>query len=248
MNQMFAAVALPLLSAVLTGCGAPALSSISKSFSSSLSIGHPTSFDVKGVGVCSQMQVNFGDGTPPQNLTNVDFNGTPTITHTYTGWGGPKTIKAEGITNCVGTVSTQVNLLPVFKVFGIAMNGNGLVCQFIPNIPAIRARTVLHTRAISDVVGDNAEIAFGCAFNGCHYDLRGANIAAGPSYPFPTLRKWSMVFRIGTQTEQGPTTLTDAATFIARQAGGLELCVNGTDLWNASGGWGVRVSADEPAP
>jgi hypothetical protein len=88
----------------------------------------------------------------------------------------------------------------------------------------------------------NVKINFGCSFNGCIYDADGEpNSSASSSFPFPGLRKYSLVLQVGTQIAQGGTNM----SFVTNQGGLLQLCVNDEQLNDNTGAWGVGISVDE---
>ena len=139
-----------------------------------------------------------------------------------------------------------MKITPEEKIIGYMPN-KVTACSPVPNMPALRKHTLVHAsvvRGISPV----SEIDFGCPFNGCHYDLMGLNSPAPPDFAFPGLRMYSMVLKVGTQTEQGPTDPFRETRFTTNQAGPLEVCVNDNALSDNSGGWGVIISIDDLGP
>jgi hypothetical protein len=85
-------------------------------------------------------------------------------------------------------------------------------------------------------------VDFGCPFAGCLYGIGGKpQSIAGSRFPFPGLREFSLVLRIGTQVEQGGFNV----SFVANQTAPLELCMNDDLLSDNSGAWGVFLTVDE---
>lgn len=206
----------------------------------------PLEIRVYGRGPCTLLEVEFGDGqkTEVRNAdlakSEEDSQSPLVLSHSYRGLPGPKQIRAKGVTNCAGTASADFDLLlpdgrPAY-VLGL-QQPLPTACTPVPSIGPLRAGTVVRVTT-TDVQTTN----YGCPFGGCVYgpDGKPASSAAAP-FPFPGMREFSQVWRIGTQIEQGGA----SATFTVRQSGSLEICVNDHVLADNRGAWRVDVSADE---
>ena len=117
-----------------------------------------------------------------------------------------------------------------------------MACDVMPNTKPIRMGS---TVSITEVPG--TLMNFGCAGDvTCINNTAGNSGATHPGFPFPDLRRHSLVLRIidangGEQWEQGmPVT-----RFVANRTGPLEFCVNDTVLTDNSGAWVLDVSVDE---
>ena len=136
---------------------------------SAIRLDRPGTFIVSGKGTCTKMRLDFGDGSPTEDLDNVDLTANPKYTHTFTGWGGGKTVTAEGITNCVGKVNTRFTIEPSVFTLGYVQPVS-TACVALPNRPALDNRALVHVTALPTPV-----INFGCPFNGCVYGADGKN-------------------------------------------------------------------------
>ena len=106
-------------------------------------------------------------------------------------------------------------------------------------IPRMLVQVSVQT--VSGISGIN----FGCS--GCVYNADGSpGTAAASSFPFPGLREYSVVFRIGSQVVQGGTD----TRFTTTASGPLEFCLNDgdNDLTNNVGGFDVTISVDQLGP
>ena len=231
------------LAAGLLGCSGPAIQGITGQGGT---LGGVTNFVLTGTGVCGMVQLDFGDGTSPVQVPDYDFANPKTISHTYTGWAGRKTVKAGSIQNCVGSPEIIFVVKPIkFSVGYVPTLADA--CGPIPNRPPLRKNTKVHVTAIpgapdaSGTPGPTAKINFGCPLNGCIYDEDGMAGAAPSNYPFPNFRPFSLVLRVGPDLYQGGTD----ATFTVKTAGTLEMCRNEGNFANHTGGWGVNIDVDE---
>lgn len=218
-------------------------------------MGQPIEFKIKGVGNCTLGKLDFGDGQST-NFGPFDFGQTGalrtlSLTHTYQGWPGPKTVTAEGVTNCVGKATRSMRL---FKgnpntssanqqalVIGFSQRTGtpATTCTPVQGVAPLRRNTVVGVKTNPD---PNVRINFGCPFSGCVYNADGeANSVAPNQFPFPGLRKYSLVLRIGTQIVQGGTNM----SFTTSQTGPLEICVNDDVLHDNNGAWGIEFLVDE---
>lgn len=222
-----------------------------------------TNFRIVGHGSCGTAGVSFGDGT--KTTRDADFASTTSqtwvdVSHAYTqspsldprAWPGPKTVHAFSVTNCVGEANLRVNVLlkntdaagatffsPTFSV-GLAQP-TAMACNVATHTRPIRSGAKVF---ISEVPG-GPEINFGCALGGCINNTGGNAGTVDAGFPFPSMRRHSLVLRIvgasGTQLVQG----SPRTEFIAQQTGPLEFCVNDDVLADNLGGWGLEVLVDE---
>lgn len=222
-------------------------------------------FLVSGQGDCGTIGVKYGDGA--QQNANGHFSRLKPydipFQHEYTTqfppgprvWPGPRTVHAYSVANCVGEAKMQLYVLhkktnaagqvefaPTFKV-GMAPT-DPMACNVVPNTRPIRKGSIV---SITEVPG-GPMMNFGCAFNGCTNNTAGNSGATHPGFPFPELRRHSLVLRIVSatgemQVEQGQ----PITRFVANVDGPLEFCVNDTVLSDNSGAWALDVSVDETA-
>ncbi|MGZ9196884.1 MAG: hypothetical protein ACXW4I_10720 [Candidatus Deferrimicrobiaceae bacterium] len=113
-------------------------------------------------------------------------------------------------------------------------------CNDVPGISLpLRRNTKVRIKTNPD---PNVRINFGCLLNTCVYDADGEPNSSAPSgFPFPGLRKYSLVFRVGQQIVQGGTNM----NFTTNQGGLLQVCVNDERLDDNTGAWGIGISVDE---
>lgn len=219
-------------------------------------------FQVSGQGKCGTIGVNYGDGA----LVNTNGNfylftpGLIYFAHEYTtqrplgprAWPGPRTVHAYSVSNCVGEARMPLNVLiertnaagqvEFFPAFRVGLAPTAMACNVLSNTRPIRKGS---TVSITEIPG-SPMINFGCAFNGCTNNTAGNSGATHPGFPFPGLRRHSLVLRIvsasgETQEEQGQ----PITRFVANVDGPLEFCVNDTVLSDNSGAWALDVSVDE---
>jgi hypothetical protein len=213
-------------------------------------LGVVSRFQPTGSGVCDKIQVDFGDGTTPVELTNVDFANPPTVTHTYTGWAGKKTVKAGSLQNCVGAPEMIYTIKPASYKVGYTPTPvdncvpvpNKPPVPPMPNKPDLRKGTVVHVMAIPNASGGTAKINFGCPLNGCIHDEDGISGQAPAGYPFPGFRPFSLVMKVGNEYYQGGTNTTFRTT---GPPAPLEMCRNEGQLANHTGAWGIDIDVDE---
>jgi hypothetical protein len=241
----------------LNGCnGVNLLQSIRLSSTSAITLGVRQTFVLEGKGTCQSVDVDWGDGTIETNVVPVPGQRieletsnleTRYLLHAYTGWGGGKTITVKG-NGCEGTIRGRFNADPSTRTIGWAQPapaGTTGVCQTSPGLPAMIPRMLVKVsvQMISGIAGIN----FGCFAGGCVYNADGRpGTAAASSFPFPGLREYSVVFRIGSQVVQGGS----ETQFTTTAAGPLEFCLNDGDasLMNNAGGFDVRISVDQLGP
>lgn len=222
-----------------------------------------SSFKVKGQGTCDAIGVNWGDGdrqTMPGNFDRLP-DGVLFLSHKYReqyypygllAWPGPKTVHVYSVNNCAGEAKLRINVLtertdlsgnaifsPTFN-FGLGQP-TSTACTAIANTRPLRAGATVH---ISEASG--TRINFGCAGNACTYNMNGGTDPTPSHFPFPEMRKHSLVLRIVSadgqeQRAQGGT----QASFVVDKGGALEVCVNDTILSDNSGAWGIKILVDE---
>jgi hypothetical protein len=186
-------------------------------------------FTVNGQGQCRRLRVDWGDNSAPSEATSVDLGVGARFTHTFSGWNGLKTVTAEGVDGCSGKVRTTVPIPPTR--YRLAYAAGPRVCDPIPNRPAVprNARVRVQTEP-------SPRINFGCPLGTCVHDADGKAGPAGTGFPFPALRPFSLVLRVGSQVAQGGT----FTSFVTTQAGPLEVCVNDGVLTDNAGGWEIH--------
>jgi hypothetical protein len=190
-----------------------------------------------GVGTCKKIRINWGDGTTVDEYSNVDLvSHSTSYPHDYSGWGGGKTVTVEAVDGCVGFVSTKFVVAPAVYRLAYAQPGPN-TCDAVPDKPFVhKGNLVLITTDPEPVMN------FGCPLGGCIYDADGKNLSvAAARFPFPGLREFSLVLRVGSQVVQGGTDM----RFVVTQDGPLEVCVNDDYLRDNSGGWLVRIRVDQ---
>jgi hypothetical protein len=68
-------------------------------------------FIFSGTGTCDAVNIDWGDGqTETRRLQGVDLSGpvaARTVTHSFTGWTGGKTVTVEATGGCEGRVNTR---------------------------------------------------------------------------------------------------------------------------------------------
>jgi hypothetical protein len=246
-----------LVVAALNGCnGVNLLQGIRLSSTSAITLGVRQTFVLEGKGTCQSVDVDWGDGTIETNVIpvsgqRIEFETsnieTRYLLHSYTGWGGGKTVTVKG-NGCEGTVRGRFNADPSTRAIGWAQPapaGTTGACQTSPGMPAMIARMLvkISVQPISGIPGIN----FGCFAGGCVYDPDGRPGTVAPaSFPFPGLREYSVVFRVGSQVVQGGR----ETQFTTTAAGPLEFCLNDgdNDLTNNAGGLDVTISVDQLGP
>ncbi len=232
---------------------------------------HEVTFKVWGRGKCGSVGLNFGDGTPVVFSGPVDFGDQGTtpweVKHTYSfsSWPGAKTVHAYSAQNCSGLATLPQNILhknlnsPGYRAdFWLAFFQPGaqacghdslstyehLYSSPVPprpqvTVPPLRPNSRVYVTTNPDPA---IKINFGCVFSGCIYDANGEpNSSAPANYPFPNLRKYSLVFRVGGQVVQGGTSM----NFTAASGGTLEVCVNDDNWSDNTGAWGIKFIVDE---
>jgi hypothetical protein len=163
-------------------------------------------------------------------LNQVLDNVSSQAAHTYAGWPGKKLVHVKGVNGCLGDVSKEITV-------GIGPDGRedfalGLcfgprcslplpttsVCNIVtPTHPMPPIRTGTGVRIQTD--GGTIDYGSGQIFNASG----NAAVPTPAGYLFPNRKKFSLVYRIGSddfQGEAGP------VTFTPTQTAGLEVCAN----------------------
>lgn len=196
----------------------------------------PTTFIVAGRGTCGRIRVLFGDGKS-QEIGPANLEAGVYVNHTYTDWGGPKKVTAETVQDCIGRTSTEVTVERTAFVVGM-LNPIRTACNAIPGTLNVRAGSTI--RIASDGTPEFL-MNFGGVVN------RGIDgspeTALGPpfDFPFPGLKAHSLVLRMGSQVEQGG----NGVSFVVRETGPLEICINDDVLADNTGAWRFSISVDE---
>jgi len=220
-----------------------------------------TIFQLDGQGKCGTIGIKYGDGAQESMAGNFFRTGGLLLpSHVYTtqhppgpkAWPGPKTVHAYSVANCVGEAKMQLNVLlrrtnasgqvEFTPTFRIGMTPAAVACNVPSNTRPVRRGSTI---SITEVPG-GPMMNFGCASNGCTNNTTGNSGATHPGFPFPELRRHSLVLRIVSaggerQVVQGQ----PVTRFVADVDGALEFCVNDTALSDNSGGWLLDVSVDE---
>jgi len=212
-------------------------------------MGRPVQASVQGTGNCSLLRIQWGDGQT-SDIANQDFGTSTNVNyarteHIYTGWPGDKRVVVEGVTNCAGTASADFTLinevspsdLRASTVIGLSQPVS-TTCTTVPNRPPLRADTVVSITVNPTLQPTN----YGCPFGGCVYDADGKPGSSAPSrFPFPSLREFSLVLRVGGDVYQGGMN----TRFVTKNPGALEICVNDDNLSDNRGDWGLTITIDE---
>jgi len=254
-----------LLVSILLGCRSQRVHvNLIKSVELSLNNTHPTlglpfTVHVNGSGTCSGILIDWGDGATDVTGTcadNSNASGTGEklfqcdVTHTYSGWGGGKTVTAmvkNGTTTCEGRAMLRFTVTPLTTHIGFVRPGPN-VCDPVPSKPALANRTLVKITTVP-VTTRCGGIWYQNENPHC-YDAEGGVVADSASdpppsrFPFQGMRKFSLVLRIGTQLVQGGTNV----QFTTNQSAPLELCVNEPTPTAGHGGYQVNISTDQLGP
>jgi hypothetical protein len=260
-KQTVMRIAAMLSTATLAACSTPAIHSIkhnTRALTPTLSpdrkedvrefnrivLNRPSSgFTVSGRGVCGKIRVLFGDGTS-QEVGPADLATGVGVGHTYTGWGGPKKVTAETVSDCMGRTSTEVMVEPTFKAVGMGATGLTSACNVLAGVPPLRQGSRV---TVGDASNGQAKMNMGGFVPPRGID-GSPEVALGPpfTFPFPGLKAHSLVLRINSsngssQIEQGGI----GKSFVVRNTGPLELCINDDNIFDNTGAWGVTLEVDE---
>lgn len=196
-------------------------------------------FVFTGGGTCDEAIVDFGDGDTVK-LFNVS-SWPHRETHFYSGWGGVKNIRLKGLINCVGDVTTPLNVGHApdgRQTFLLAYRPNLSVCNQVPNVRSVRAGSVVRLEA------NGTKIRYGIP----EFDASGDRSATAPStFAFQNMRPFSLVYKIGTDTFQGEV---GRVIIRANQTAPLEICVNDHPAQlgdNSSNGVRIEIGIAEAA-
>jgi hypothetical protein len=195
-------------------------------------------FMVTGVGKCQELTIDWGDDSALDRRTNVDLMGEP-VSHTYSGWPGGKTVTVQAVSGCGGSARTRFSIEPSVVTIGWARDPtrNVATCNPTPEKPDLPSMSLVHITSPPMPV-----VNFSCQFNGCIYDADGRpGSAAAAPFPFPGLREYSLVLRVGNQVFQGG----KDAQFTVTTGGTLELCQNTNNPATVTGGWQVDIKVNE---
>ena len=241
---------------LLSGCAGKAnvIQSVELSSSTTIpAVGTPVGVYVKGVGVCPGLAIDWGDGA-------VDFPGGPydlatpaRLSHTYSVWGGGKTVTAMATTNaCAGRANTRFKLPPVVNKFPFPQLSPPPAtgrppCRPLPGAftAPLPVPTLVHLTTIPTANGTDL-IDYGCPFQGCRYNADGkaGSVATAP-FPFPGLKEYSLVLRVGTELFQGGTDV----RFTPAQNAMLEICLNDdAPTRNRTGGYEIHIEVNQLGP
>jgi hypothetical protein len=207
-------------------------------------INTPVAVTVNGIGRCTEMEIDWGDGS--RTVGAVNLSPGPTYTHTYKEIGGGKTVTVLGTIGCEGRVVTRFNMEPA--VFALALSQvqspTAQTCSVVPNFPSVRSHYLIHITTVP--ASGNNGINFGCSpLRSCTYDADGRPGSISDSrFPFPGLREYSLVVRVSSQVVQGGTNM----SFTTTDAGSLEVCLNDDDITNNTGGYQINISVDQLGP
>ena len=205
-------------------------------------LGQPVDFSVSGFGSCT-LTVDWGDGTPTQQVYKTIGIGPPQLTHTYNGWAGGKTVTVHGGTNCPGTARTRFTIAPSTWTIGWAVRdsaGQVLTCVRVPGKPQLAPNSLVKVTADT-----YPYVKFAYAIDARKFDPDGwPGTSAVSPFPFEGFREFSLVLRVGSELFQGGTN----TRFVTTTGGVLEMCQNDYDTTDNSGGWSIRFEVDELGP
>jgi hypothetical protein len=252
-------LALPLVSLPLVLCGCNTggvIQSVALAPGQTPTLGQPVDVIISGSGVCTILQVNWGDdGNIFTDYNNLDLGAGAHITHTYTGWPGGRTVTVKAQYQCDGSARMRfialsaTNSLPTASlVWRREPTGNRGTCGELPGMPQLNKNSLVHITSPPSPPPPAPQIVvnFGCPFDGCIYDVDGrAGSSAASPFLFPGFREYSLVLRMGSdgpQFQGGKS----ATPFSVPDGGTLNFCMN-TDRpdANITGGWEVDIQVDE---
>jgi hypothetical protein len=213
----------------------------------------PVALRVHGKGNCSVVMARCGNGLSanPFGLGH-DFGAAPNevplaVSCKYDqSYPGFKTVEVHSNgSDCIGQATLRLRVLKMATgsphsgfMLGFGQPGP-TACGEVPHVLPLRSGTKVTIKTNPDPA---VKINFGCIFGGCIYDADGEPNSSAPNgFPFPGLRKYSLVLRIGTQVVQGGTNV----SFVTNTGGLLEVCVNDDQLADNTGAWGIGIDVDE---
>jgi hypothetical protein len=204
----------------------------------------PISFNVQGVGSCSDLTIEWGDSSPLEHWTNRTLGGF-NAKHTYSDWPGGKTVTVRAVSGCVGNARTRFKIEPSTLQIGWDRdpNRNIAVCNDTTLLAGLNVQALAPMSLVHITSPPTPVVNFGCPFNGCIYDADGkAGSSAAAPFPFLGFREFSLVLRVGPQLFQGGKNV----QFTVPVGGNLELCQNtNNSAANMTGGWEVDIEVDE---
>jgi hypothetical protein len=233
------------------------LQSVSLGLGESAGLNKQLRFVLGGTGTCERVNVDWGDGITESGVVpvpgqRIEFSSSNvesrTLTHTFTGWGGGKTVTVVAASGCEGKVTLRFNAPPVSRRVGFMQPGTGTgTCATVSSnpLPTMIPHMLVHVQTFPAEPPHERGINFGCA--GCVYDADGRpGSVADPTFPFPGLREYSLVLRIGSKSFQGGTNV----QFTTTTSGPLELCLNDrdNDVTNNRDGYIIQISVDQLGP
>ena len=176
------------------------------------------------------------------------------VTHDYGGaWPGPKTIRAQGTGQCVGNVTARhvvfahdlgSNTFDEILNFPVVLDGSDAPFQSCYAAPGSPPWPALRSNTIVTVTSPPTPTISFCPLNTCVYTADGKpGSSAGPSFPYPGFREFSLVLVVGSQNAQGGS----STTFTTTQSGELLLCFNDGNMSDNRGGWEINIAVDESA-
>jgi hypothetical protein len=212
-------------------------------------LGKESVFNMQGSGTCGEVSFDPGDGTPPKILTNVSFAQGQgwQVRHTYTGWPGKKLVRVKGLRDCLADASTEISVgfePDDREEMRNAFRPNTMQCNPVMlGGPSPQAMPAIRKGSGVRIETSGALITYGgpqLAFN-----ASGDPSAATPqNWTFPNHRKFSLVYRVGSQLVQGEV---GPVVFRATETAPLEVCVNDDPLFLAdnTGGMLVTITVNE---
>jgi hypothetical protein len=253
----------PLLAAALAGCNSVPtqvnlLKSVELAPAQTPALDTRLAFLVKGSGACGKVTIDWGDDssttdvfggaqstdcvpdTDPAGVKGFKCN----ASHVYSGWGGGKTVTATAVSGCEGRVNLRFVIEPSIYHLPLSRPGPDR-CHTISNRPSLAMRSLVK---ITTVPPARLRCPGIIEPDGHCYDAEGGGVPQvidpAPVFPFPGMRAYSLVLRVGTQVVQGGTNM----SFTTPQGGPLEVCVNEVDPQGGNGGYEVDIRVDQLGP
>ncbi len=188
-----------------------------------------------GTGQCGLVSVDYGDGSR-FSMFDVPLEASVTPTsryhgYVYQGWPGKKRIHVTAGNGCLGDVAKEIEVgigpdgrdfqlglcygpqcpapRPVTAACNIATGPNG------QQLPPLRAGSTVRIQTNGRSINYGSNQVFNASGD--------PSVQTPAGYPFPNRRKFSLVYRVGTENFQG-----EAGQVIFRptQTGALEICMN----------------------
>ena len=193
-----------------------------------------------GSGNCEAVSVNFGDGTPPARLAYFDVNSNIRAQHTYNGWPGQKLVRVKGDGNCGGDVKKEITVgyAPAGRTnYILGFVPNSQICNLpTPSMPRLRKGSLVRITTNGMTINYGANQVFNASGD--------PSSPVPPGYLFSDQRKYSVVYRVGTQLIQGEA---GRVIFRVAQTDRLEVCVNDNPsyLTDNTGGMRFDITVNE---